>query len=240
LRARLELDSGYISRLLRTLEERGLAVVEQSSADGRVRTVRLTDQGLREVEILDRRSDDAAAAILQPLNEAQRDRLVAAMAEVDRLLIASTVEVSECDANHPDARFCLDTYFAELAARFDGGFDPSRKPFSDNEMTPPSGLLLVARLHGDPVGCGAVTFLPGGVAYFKRMWVAGTVRGIGLGRRLLTELEARARANGARRMRLETRNELREAVALYRSAGYREVPAFNDEPYADHWFEKTV
>jgi DNA-binding MarR family transcriptional regulator len=240
LRTRLELDSGYISRLLRTLEERGLAVVEQSSADGRVRTVRLTDQGLREVEILDRRSDDAAAAILQPLNEAQRDRLVAAMAEVDRLLIASTVEVSECDANHPDARFCLDTYFAELAARFDGGFDPSRKPFSDNEMTPPSGLLLVARLHGDPVGCGAVTFLPGGVAYFKRMWVAGTVRGIGLGRRLLTELEARARANGARRMRLETRNELREAVALYRSAGYREVPAFNDEPYADHWFEKTV
>src|SRR6188472_3602776 len=124
LRTRLELDSGYISRLLRTLEERGLAVVEQSSADGRVRTVRLTDQGLREVEILDQRSDDAAAAIRQPLNEAQRDRLVAAMAEVDRLLIASTVEVSECDANHPDARFCLDTYFAELAARFDGGFDP--------------------------------------------------------------------------------------------------------------------
>jgi DNA-binding MarR family transcriptional regulator len=240
LRARLELDSGYISRLLRTLEERRLAVVEQSSADGRVRTVRLTDQGLREVEILDRRSDDAAAAILQPLNEAQRDRLVAAMAEVDRLLIASTVEVSECDVHHPDARFCLDTYFAELAARFDGGFDPSRNPFSDNEMTPPSGLLLVARLHGDPVGCGAVTFLPGGVAYFKRMWVAGTVRGIGLGRRLLTELEARARANGARRLQLETRNELREAIALYRSGGYREVPAFNDEPYADHWFEKTV
>jgi DNA-binding MarR family transcriptional regulator/GNAT superfamily N-acetyltransferase len=240
LRARLDLDSGYLSRLLRTLEDRRLIVVEQSAADGRVRTVRLTEHGRREVEMLDRRSDEAAAAILQPLNETQRDRLVAAMVEVDRLLIASTVEVNECDPNDPDARFCLDTYFAELAERFAGGFDPSRKPFSDHEMTPPSGLLLVARLHGDPVGCGAVTFLPGGVAYFKRMWVAGSVRGIGLGRRLLTELEGRARANGARRLQLETRNELREAIALYLSSGYREVPPFNDEPYADHWFEKTI
>ena len=72
------------------------------------------------------------------------------------------------------------------------------------------------------------------------MWVAGSVRGIGLGRRLLTELEGRARANGARRLQLETRNELREAIALYLSSGYREVPPFNDEPYADHWFEKTI
>jgi DNA-binding MarR family transcriptional regulator/GNAT superfamily N-acetyltransferase len=240
LRARLDLDSGYLSRLLRTLEDNGLVVVQQSFRDGRVRTVRLTDHGRSEVEMLDRRSDDAAAAILQPLNEGQRDRLVAAMAEVDRLLIASTVDVSESDPDHPDARFCLETYFAELAQRFDGGFDPSRKPFSDREMTPPSGLLLVARLHGEPVGCGAVTFLPGGVAYFKRMWVAAAMRGIGLGRRLLTELEDRARGNGAHRLQLETRNELREAIDLYLSAGFREVPPFNDEPYADHWFEKTI
>lgn len=240
LRARLDLDSGYLSRLLRALENDGLIVIERSPADGRVRTARLTAVGRREVATLDLRSDDAAAAILQPLNAGQRDRLVRAMAEVDRLLTASTVEVRECDPHHPDARLCLNTYFAELAERFAEGFDPSRKPFGDEEMTPPAGLLLVATLHGDPVGCGAMTFFPSGVAYIKRMWVARTVRGLGLGRRLLTELEERARANGVHRLQLETKDELREAMGLYLSAGYREVPPFNDEPYADHWFEKPL
>ena len=87
--------------------------------------------GPREVAALDQRSDAAAAAILQPLNAGQRDRLVTAMAEVDRLLTASTVEVRECDPREPQARFCLDTSFTELAERFDGGFDPTKKPFRD-------------------------------------------------------------------------------------------------------------
>ena len=72
------------------------------------------------------------------------------------------------------------------------------------------------------------------------MWVAPEVRGLGLGRRLLGSLESRAAAAGARTARLETNGALTEAIALYRSAGYREVPAFNDEPYAHHWFEKTL
>jgi DNA-binding MarR family transcriptional regulator/GNAT superfamily N-acetyltransferase len=240
LRARLDLDSGYLSRLLRALESDGLIVIEQSPADGRVRTARLTGAGRREVATLDQRADAAAAAILQPLNTGQRDRLVTAMAEVDRLLTASTVEVRECDPRDPGARFCLNTYFAELENRFAEGFDASRKPFRDEEMTPPAGLLLVATLHGDPVGCGAMTFLSDGAAYIKRMWAAKTVRGLGLGRRLLTELEERARANGVNRLQLETKDELREAIGLYLSAGYREVPPFNDEPYADHWFEKPL
>lgn len=240
LRARLDLDSGYLSRLLRVLERDELIVVEQSPADGRVRIARLTDAGRREVDTLDRRSDDAAAAILQPLNDGQRNRLVAAMAEVDRLLTASTVEVRECDPREPQARTCLDTYFAELAERFDGGFDPSRKPFSDDDMTPPAGLLLVATLHGDPVGCGAMTFLPERVAYIKRMWVARSMRGIGLGRRLLAELEERARAAGVRTLQLETKDVLREAIGMYTGAGYVEVAPFNDEPYADHWFQKVL
>ncbi len=240
LRARLDLDSGYLSRMLRALERDGLIVIEQSPDDGRVRTARLTDAGRREVATLDRRSDDAAVAILAPLNDGQRDRLVAAMCEVDRLLTASTVEVRECHPGEPQARICLDTYFAELAERFDGGFDPSRKPFRDADMSPPAGLLLVATLHGEPVGCGAMTFLPKRVAYIKRMWVAHSVRGLGLGRRLLAELENRARAAGVRRVQLETKDVLREAINLYTSAGYREVEPFNDEPYADHWFEKVL
>jgi ribosomal protein S18 acetylase RimI-like enzyme len=72
------------------------------------------------------------------------------------------------------------------------------------------------------------------------MWVAETARGLGIGRRLLAELEASAARSGATRARLETNRRLTEAISLYRSAGYVEVAAFNDEPFADHWFEKRL
>ena len=241
LRARLDLDSGYLSRLLRALEDGGLITVEPSDADKRVRTARLTGPGLAERTVLDRLSDDAAASILQPLSVRQRARLVAAMAEVERLLVASAIQIAECDPRHPDARFCMGAYFAELAKRFDAGFDPARSiSADDHELTPPAGVLLLATRHGEPVGCGAVKFHPGAPAEIKRMWVAPAVRGLGLGRRLLTELEAHAAAHGAGTLRLETNRTLAEAIGLYRASGYREVAAFNDEPYAHHWFEKTL
>ena len=107
-------------------------------------------------------------------------------------------------------------------------------------MSPPAGLFLLATLHGEPVGCGALKFHPGKPAEIKRMWVDPSARGLGLGRRLLAELEARAAARGVAAVRLETNRALDEAISLYRTAGYREVPAFNDEPYAHHWFEKTI
>jgi ribosomal protein S18 acetylase RimI-like enzyme len=72
------------------------------------------------------------------------------------------------------------------------------------------------------------------------MWVSPAVRGLGLGRRLLSELERRAAEHGCRAVQLETNRALAEAIAMYRSSGYREVPAFNDEPYGDHWFEKSI
>jgi DNA-binding MarR family transcriptional regulator/GNAT superfamily N-acetyltransferase len=241
LRAHLELDSGYLSRLLRALEQDGLVRVERSGADGRVRTARLTEAGLAERAVLDRLSDDAAAAVLAPLSDSQRTRLVAAMGEVECLLTASAVDVSPRPPGHPDARFCLRAYFAELAGRFDGGFDPRRSiSAADAELTPPAGVLLVATLHGEPVGCGALKFHGDAPAEVKRMWVAPSARGLGLGRRLLGELEAHAARRGVRTLRLETNHALTEAIGLYRAAGYREVPAFNDEPYAQHWFEKHL
>ena len=241
LRSRLDLDSGYLSRLLRSLENEGLIAVEQSRADGRVRTARLTGRGLAERAELDRRSDDLAASILRSLSARQRTRLTTAMAEVERLLVASAVQVAECDPRHPDARSCLRAYFGELSHRFDGGFDPGRSiSADDHELTPPAGLLLVATAHGEPVGCGALKFHGDAPAEIKRMWVAPTARGLGLGRRLLDDLEAHAAARGVRALRLETNRALGEAIGLYRSAGYREVAAFNEEPYAHHWFEKTL
>ena len=241
LRARLALDSGYVSRLLRSLENDGLAVVERSEADGRVRTARLTARGMAEREVLDRLSDDAAAALLGPLSDRQRARLVTAMAEVERLLTASAVQVGVADPRDPSARACMGAYFAELARRFDDGFDPGRSISADDEeLSPPAGLLLLAMLHGEPVGIGALKFHADRPPDIKRMWVAAPVRGLGLGRRLLADLEARAAQHGARVVRLETNRALAEAIGLYRSAGYREVTAFNDESYAHHWFEKDL
>ena len=95
-------------------------------------------------------------------------------------------------------------------------------------------------MRGEPAGCGALKFHGGAPAEIKRMWVTPAARGLGLGRRLLTDLEAHAAARGVRTLRLETNRALGEAIGLYRAAGYREVAAFNDEPYAHHWFEKAL
>ena len=241
LRLRLDLDSGYLSRILRALEHDGLVELARSGADGRVRVLRLTAVGSAEVAELDRRSDRAALAILEPLTEEQRARLAGAMAEVQRLLIASMVSIGPADPRSPEARSCLRAYFGELSRRFPGGFDPALSiAAADEQLTPPAGLFLIAMLQGEPAGCGTVKYHDSDPAEIKRMWVNETVRGLGLGRRILAELEARAASNGARLLRLESNDTLAEAIGLYRSAGYREVPAFNDEPYAHHWFEKAL
>ena len=103
-----------------------------------------------------------------------------------------------------------------------------------------AGLLLLAYLHGEAVGVGALKNHPGEPCEIKRMWVSPGARGLGVGRRLLERLEAEARRNGAEIAHIETNHNLTEAIALYRSAGYAEVRRFNDEPFADHWFEKPL
>ncbi|KAB2346133.1 MarR family winged helix-turn-helix transcriptional regulator [Actinomadura rudentiformis] len=236
LRSRLDLDSGYLSRLLRALEADGLIVVEPDPSDARVRTARLTPAGLTERAELDRRSDELATAILGPLSDRQRERLVTAMGEVERLLTASMVDIAVTDPRHPHARHCEAAYFAELAERFEGGFDPGAYVAAEDD----GGLLLVATLHDEPVACGALKPGPDATVRIRRMWVSPSVRGLGLGRRLLAELESRAAAQGAGVVRLETNKALTEAIGLYRASGYREVDAFSDEPYAHHWFEKTL
>jgi len=151
------------------------------------------------------------------------------------------LEFSVVDPAQPAAQHCLRAYFAELDARFDDGFDPAKSlPAELDEMRPPAGLFLIAMQRGEPVGCGALKFHRNQPTELKRMWVASSARGRGVGRRLLRELELRAVEHGGPTIRLETNKTLSEAIALYRSAGYREVSAFNDERYADHWFEKQV
>jgi DNA-binding MarR family transcriptional regulator/GNAT superfamily N-acetyltransferase len=241
LRAVLDLDSGYLSRLLRSLEAGGLVNIGPSEDDRRVRTARLTRKGARERTLLDRRSDALARSLLAPLSDRQRERLVSAMGDVERLLTAGLVDIEVVDPADPRAQYCLREYFADLDRRFDTGFDPQRAlPLDLDEMRPPTGTFLIAVRHQEPIGCGALKLRAGVPAELKRMWVAPSARGLGVGRRLLAELESRAAAAGARRIRLDTNKALVEAIAMYRANGYREIDAFNDEPYAHHWFEKEL
>ncbi len=241
LRARLGLDSGYTSRVLRSLEHQGLITLDASPDDRRVRRIHLTDAGRAERAVLDARSDTVAQGILEPLSDNERARLLAAMNEVERLLRASSVRIMLANPTSPEATWCFKQYFGELNARFQAGFDPARSISADaRELTPPAGALFIVRLGDQPVGCGALKLHGNAPAELKRMWVAPDARGLGLARRLLQTLEHHAQDAGASVVRLETNRALTEAIKLYRSSGYREVEAFNDEPYAHHWFEKSL
>jgi len=242
LRARLGIDSGFLSRLLRTLERKGLARTQESATDRRVRFARLSRSGAAELRRINALSDELAQSMVAPLTKVQSQRLLTAMTEVERLLRASSVEIAPEDPVRADAQACLAQYFAELDERFSSGFDPSKGANTKDaeEFAAPRGCLLIARLYGEPVGCGALHTLEPGIGEIKRMWISPRARGLGLGRRLLGELEQVAKKRRLHTIRLDTNGSLTEALQLYRSSGYREIERFNDNPYAEHWFEKNL
>jgi DNA-binding MarR family transcriptional regulator len=241
LRSKLGLDSGYLSRLLQSLKTQGLVVMNKGEQDGRRRRVSLTRKGTAERAAYDRLSDNLAASMLEPLNLSEQKRLLAAMGEVERLIKAALVNVAAEEPDSPDARLCLDAYFRELAARFEGGFDAGADDSAHAaDMIPPSGLFVVARLDGEAVGCGGLKRVDTATGEIKRVWTAPSARGLGVARRILRTLEATAHEKGLKTLRLDTNRALTEAHALYRSEDYRETARFNDNPYADHWFEKRL
>lgn len=239
LRTRLSLDSGYLSRLLRSLEAQGLVSSQRAAGDGRVRRAVLTRKGLREFDALDRQSQDFATSLLASLSTTQRERMIVAMSEVERLMRASSVTIEPADPASEDARMCIDAYFRELQERFESGFDPARTTSAHpEELVPPAGLFLIARLDGRAVGCGALKVRKRGVGEIKRMWVDPKARGLGIAQRLLDALEKYAAQIGLDALQLDTNRALKEAHAMYTRNGYREIPRYNDNPYAHHWFEK--
>lgn len=149
------------------------------------------------------------------------------------------VEIAPADPAGPQAAACLGAYYGELAARFDAGFDPG-PPADPAQFLPPSGLFLIATRAGVPVGCVALRTDAPGVAEVKRLWVSPDARGIGLATRLMSAVESLARAMGFHTLRLDTNRILTEAVAMYRRAGWTEIAAYNDNPYAHHWFQRDL
>jgi DNA-binding MarR family transcriptional regulator len=234
VRARLGLDSGYLSRIIRALEHNGLVEQRANPSDRRTKRLVLTGAGRDELRAINRISDELAAAALAPLDDEQRERLLRAQAEVRHLLAVSMVSVEAEDPSSADARWCLGHYYAELDERFEEGFEAPREP------APDILACLVARVGGQPAGCGILRMLGPDAGEIVRMWVDRPHRGLGIAKRLLAALEGEAVAHGLEVVRLDTNRALDEAKRMYRAAGYVEIPRYNDNPYANHWFEKRL
>jgi GNAT superfamily N-acetyltransferase len=162
------------------------------------------------------------------------------MASSDRATF-NAIEITVEPASSADANWCLRQYQEELARRFDNGFDPSTGNSLDPaDVTPPKGWFVVARLDGRPVGCGGLKRLDASTGEIKRVWVAGDVRGARLASRIMDRLEEIAAEAGFAKVLLDTNRALVEARAMYLKRGYAEVAPYNDNSYADHWFEKGL
>ena len=151
------------------------------------------------------------------------------------------VTFSVVDAASDAARWAMTQYFEELDARFTDGFDPGTAyDEAAVALNPPNGAFVVAICADDVVGCGAIQFLDNDWAEIKRMWVSPLARGIGLGRRLLAHLEGVIHASGCAHVVLDTNGVLIEAITMYRSSGYEPIERYNDNPYAQLWFGKSL
>jgi DNA-binding MarR family transcriptional regulator len=239
IRDYLGLDSGLMSRLLRGLEAEGLIKLARHPGDARRRVARLTPAGEREFRTYERLSDARALRVLE--RHPHPEGLLEAMDLIATALARERIALAEADPAGEAARHCLESYYAELARRFPRGFDVSLSCDPEAaDMMPPRGTFLVAWSDDLPVGCVGLKGGAGACAEVKRLWVAPSARGLGLARRLMDAVEAAARGLSIATLRLDTNSALPEAVRLYRTSGWTEIPRFNDDPYPDIFFEKHL
>jgi DNA-binding MarR family transcriptional regulator/GNAT superfamily N-acetyltransferase len=239
LRSRLDLDAGYLSRILRSLQDQRLVVVRPHPVDNRVRVAELTPAGRRELAELNERAASVARGLLEPLTEEGRAELLTAMETVRLRLRLAAITVGVVDPGSAMANQCLDSYARELEARFPGGFN-RQMLIAPAEARGKRGAFVVAMEHDVPVGCGVVRTVAPGVAEIRHLWLESAAQRLGLARRLLAELERQAATRGLNTVRLNTHEVLPEAIRIYQAAGYHEVAPYDDNPYAYHWFEKRL
>ena len=239
IRDYLGLDSGLMSRLLRSLEDEGLIETQAHEDDARRRVATLTRAGKREFSAYEAMSNTQAEGFLA--RNSQREALLAAMDLIASALTRDRIALTEMDPRSDEALYCLGEYYAELGRRFKQGFDVSLSRDPDaKDMRRPRGSFIVAMSDTLPIGCVGLKGTDHGYAEIKRLWVAPSARGLGLGKRLMDAAEDAARTLGITLLRLDTNSALPEAGQLYRTTGWREIPRFNDDPYPDLFFEKQI
>ncbi|HLZ03591.1 MAG TPA: bifunctional helix-turn-helix transcriptional regulator/GNAT family N-acetyltransferase [Bradyrhizobium sp.] len=239
LRDYLGLDSGLMSRLLRSLEDEGLITTMPDRDDARRRIAKLTRAGRHEFNAYETMSNAQAEALLA--RHSKPEALLAAMDMIAAAFGRSRISIEEVDPRADEARYCLGEYYGELARRFKGGFEVSLSRDPDaTDMMSPRGAFFVAMSDGQPLGCVGLKGSGNELAEIKRLWVAPSARGVGVGRRLMERAEDAARALSIRILRLDTNSALGEAGQLYRSTGWREIDRFNNDPYPDLFFEKQL
>ena len=239
IRDYLGLDSGLMSRMLRSLEEEGLVRTRPHPDDARRRVAVLTRAGEREFQAYEELSNARAAALLA--RSPRPDELLAAMDMVASALGRDRIAIEEADPRGDAARYCLGEYYSELGRRFEKGFDVSRSRDPDAaDMVRPRGAFLLAMSDGLPIGCVGLKGSGGEMAEIKRLWICPTARGFGIAKLLMHAVESVARELSVKTLRLDTNSALPEALKLYRTSGWVEIDRFNEDPYPDHFFEKHL
>jgi len=227
----LGLDPGYLSRILRGFERRGLVLKTRSAADGRQSHLSLTTQGRKVFAPLNARSHDEVAAMLAGLSPAVQARVVGAMQTIERLLGDRPAAPAPYVLRQPlpgdlgwvvyrhgavyareygyDARF--EALVAEIVAHFVQRYDATRE------------RCWIAEQDGEVVGSVFLVERSKTVAQLRLLLVEPAARGAGLGTRLVDECVCFARQAGYRTLTLWTQSELRAARRLYQAAGFRIV-----------------
>ncbi|MGH9807522.1 MAG: GNAT family N-acetyltransferase [Terriglobia bacterium] len=240
IREYLGLDSGLMSRMLRSLEEEGLVRTTPHPDDGRRRVAVFTAAGQREFQVYEELSNARASALLD--RSPRSDELLDAMDMVASALGRDRITIEAADPRDAAARYCIGEYYSELGRRFEKGFDVSRSRDPEAaDMVRPRGAFLLAMSDGLPIGCVGLKGTGGGeVAEIKRLWVCRAARSFGIAKRLMHAVETVARELSVKTLRLDTNSALPEALKLYRTSGWVEIDRFNEDPYPDHFFEKCL
>ena len=239
LRDYLGLDSGLMSRLLRSLEDEDLIETLPHPDDARRRIVKLTRTGRQEFNAYETLSNSQAEMLIA--RHSKPELLLAAMDMIASAFGRARISIEEVDPRGDEARYCLSEYYSELSRRFKGGFEVSLSRDPDaTDMISPRGAFFVAMSDDLPLGCVGLKGSGGELAEIKRLWVAPSARGLGLARRLMGSAENAARGLSIKILRLDTNSALPEARQLYRSTGWTEIERFNDDPYPDLFFEKRL
>jgi DNA-binding MarR family transcriptional regulator/ribosomal protein S18 acetylase RimI-like enzyme len=238
LRNKLDLDAGYMSRLLRSLTERGLVQGARSEQDKRATLLTLTPHGSSTIDDINRQSSAETVRMLNQLGETQRAELLEAMRKVRDILSPPAVSVIRASAAQlEDARHLLHEYFNVIGVVLRDD-DAAIRAFLNDA----SSAMWIAYVDGAPAACVAMRPLPevAGAAECKRLYVADNFRRRGLAEALMQALETHAAEAGHQAIYLDTKDDLIGAIKLYDRLGYERCERYNDNPQATIFMRKRL